>query len=184
MVHGFDTFEGLPEERGAAERALIAGGDYYLPGHYRGRYEELLSYCEGKYSNFKLHKGIFKHSITDEFLVSMLEYKPILIWVDCDYYASTVFEKMIPWIPTGWVIYFDDIYYNFSSRFTGEMRAVWELNHGTLGDGVELVFDRDLSLDSDRIYRFINLNGKVQHRLRERSREDPVRHRGDDSPFP
>ena len=38
-VHGFDTFEGLPEERGAAERALIAGTEY-LAGHYQGCYEE------------------------------------------------------------------------------------------------------------------------------------------------
>jgi Macrocin-O-methyltransferase (TylF) len=185
MVHGFDTFDGLPENDDPADRALVEGEEW-IAGQYRGSYDDLISYCEGKYSNFRLHRGLFKDTLTDELLSEFEEYLPVLIWIDCDYYSSTkqVFDRLIPFIPTGCVVYFDDIYSNFGSRFTGEMRAVWEINHGTFGDGVELVLDRELSCDTNRVYRFVNLKAKVQHRRLPRSSADPVRHRRDDSPFP
>jgi hypothetical protein len=49
---------------------------------------------------------------------------------------------------------------------------------------VELVPDYELSCDTNRVYRFVNLSARVQHRLRSRPSADPVRHRRDDSPFP
>jgi len=185
MVHGFDTFEGLPDNGDRADRALVEGEDW-IAGQYRGRYEDLLSSCASRYSNFRLHKGLFEDTLTDRLLAEFEEYRPILIWIDCDYYSSTrqVFERLTPCIPTGCVVYFDDIYYNFGSRFTGEMRAVWEINRGAFGDGVELVLDPELSCDTNRVYRFINLEAKVQHRRYPQPRADPVRHRRDDSPFP
>ena len=185
MVHGFDTFEGLPDVTSSAEHALVHGAEW-TKGHYRGRYEDLLEYCRGKYKNFRLHKGLFEETITDDFLQTLTKQPPILIWIDCDYYSSTkvVFERLIPYIPTGCVIYFDDIYFNFSSRFTGEMRAVWEINQGKFGEGIELVLDPALSLDSNRVYRFINVNQESSFELVASVKEDPVRLRRDDSPFP
>ena len=64
------------------------------------------------------------------------------------------------------------------------MRAVTEINDGSLGDGVELVRDRNLSWNSDRVYRFINLNARTRHRLKQQPDGDPVRYRRDDFPFP
>ena len=65
----------------------------------------------------------------------------MLVWIDCDYYTSsrTVMERLLPYLPTGCVIYFDEPEFNFSSRFTGEARLIHEINHGLLGDGIELV---------------------------------------------
>lgn len=185
VVHGFDTFTGLPEWEGSADQALV-GGREWVPGTYVGRYDALANYCQQKYSNFALHKGLFEDTLTDEVLRSLQEFKPILIWIDCDYYSSTkqVLDRLIPYIPTGCVVYFDDIYYNFGSRFTGEMRAVAEVNRGDFGDGIELVPDPALSWDSNRVYRFINVNAKVKHHLKRRPAGDPVRYRRDDSPFP
>lgn len=184
MCHGFDTFEGLPEVEETVDRSLISGDDWEA-GTYKGRYENLKSYCAEKYDNFELHRGLFEDTLTTDFLETLAEYKPALIWIDCDYYSSTksIFEKLIPYIPTGCVIYFDDIYYNYSSRFTGEMRAVHEINSGQFGDGIELVPDRALSWDSNRLYRFINLEAKTEHTLKAR-RQDGIRFRADDSPFP
>jgi hypothetical protein len=185
MVHGFDTFEGLPENHSRGDRALVEGEEW-IAGQYCGRYEDLASYCDKKYSNSRLHRGLFKDTLTAKLLSELKVHVPILIWIDCDYYSSTkdVFDRLTPYIPTGCVVYFDDIYYNFGSRFTGEMRAVWEINHGAFGDGVELVPDRELSCDTNRVYRFVNSKAKVQHRRLRRSFADPVRHRRDDSPFP
>jgi hypothetical protein len=87
-------------------------------------------------------------------------------------------------IPTGCVVYFDDIHFNFGSRFSGEMKAVWEINHGMLGHGIELVVDPALSWDSNRIYRFIDIRSKTKLELATPVEKDPVRRRGDDSPFP
>jgi hypothetical protein len=183
-VHGFDTFEGLPEVDEDANRSLVSGGGW-KEGMYRGRFEELNAYCEKKYKNWHLHRGLFSDTLSEAVLETLLEDKPALIWIDCDLYESTksVFEKLIPYIPTGCAVYFDDIYYNFSSRFTGEMRVVDEINRGVMGEGIELVPDRDLSWGSNRIYRFINLNAKTQHRLKE-TWADGIRYRTNDSPFP
>ena len=185
VVHGFDTFQGLPAEDGAEDQALVMG-DEWVEGYYRGDYEKLQAHCAARYRSFALHKGLFEETVTQEFLDTLLEHRPILVWIDCDYYSSTktVLERLIPYLPTGCLLYFDDIYYNFSSRFTGEMRAVHELNHGHFGEGLELVLDTQLSWDSNRIYRFINLNGKSQYQLRRPPQKDPVRHFRDGSPFP
>ena len=81
-------------------------------------------------------------------------------------------------------MYFDDIHFNFSSRFTGEMRAVAEINNGSFGDDVELVLDRGLTWNSNRVYRFINMNARTKHRVKNQLAPDTVRYRRDDSPFP
>jgi hypothetical protein len=184
-VHGFDTFEGLPEVSDTSDAALVAGEDW-IQGHYHGRYEDLRRYCEKHYHNFQLHKGLFEETITDAFLQSLEAHPPILIWIDCDYYASAkvIFEKIIPFVPTGCVFYFDDIYFNFSSRFTGEMKLVWEVNHGDFGEGIELVPDTELSWNSNRIFRFVNMQQTHPYRLVDPIRRDPVRRRNDDSPLP
>jgi len=185
MVHGFDTFEGLPDKTSQADHSLVVGSGW-RKGHYEGRYDNLMKYCRGKYRKFRLHKGLFEETITDDFLEALRGQPPILIWVDCDYYSSTrvIFERLIPYMPTGCVIYFDDIYFNFSSRFTGEMKAVWEINQGKFGKGIELVLDPALSWDSNRVYRFININQENSYELISPVKEDPVRLRRDDSPLP
>ena len=187
MVHGFDTFEGLPEETGAADQALVPGEEW-IKGQFRGRYAALSEHCRRKYRNFELHRGLFEDTITEDFLASLHEHLPILIWIDCDYYSSTktVLERLLPFIPSGCVFYFDDIYQNYSSRFTGEMRAVHEMNQGLFGDGLELVPDPALTWDSNRVYRFLNVNAKLQYQLRPDvlPTADPVRRRRNDSPLP
>lgn len=184
VCHGFDTFEGLPQVDDVADRSLVSGDDWEA-GTYKGRYENLNEYCASKYDNYELHRGLFEDTLTPEFLETLLYHKPALIWIDCDYYTSTksIFDKLLPYIPTGCVIYFDDIYYNYNSRFTGEMRIVHEVNTGQFGEGLELTPDRALSWDSNRLYRLINLNAKTEHMLKAR-RTDGIRFRADDSPFP
>jgi hypothetical protein len=184
-IHGFDTFEGLPDITSSADHSLVEG-DEWTKGHYLGKYDDLLNHCQEKYKNFQLHKGLFEETLTDEFLKTLVERPPMLIWIDCDYYSSTkaIFERIIPYIPTGCVIYFDDIYFNFSSRFTGEMKAVWEINQGKFGEGIELVLDPALSWDSNRVYRFINMNQEKKYELIAPLQKDPVRRRRDESPFP
>lgn len=185
VVHGFDTFEGMPATADTRDQAIV--GDGWVEGQFKGNHERLSEYCERRYKNFRLHKGFFSDTLTPEFLESLRRDLPMLIWIDCDYYTSTrsIFERLIPYIPTGCVIYFDEYEFNYGSRFTGEARVVHEMNQGAFGEGLELVLDRELSLSLSRVYRFINV-AAASHFERLRPRNDPsdLRRRSNDSPFP
>ncbi len=186
IVHGFDSFEGMPPPQGRTDQNIVTG-DCWVEGEYRGRYQELDAYCRSRYSNYRLHKGYFESTLTNEFLASLQENLPILVWIDCDYYSSarTVLERLIPHLPSGCVLYFDDYEVNYGSRLTGEARAVHELNSGCFGEGIELVPDQQLSLGSKRIYRFVRLERGPQYEPIARGHAaERVRFRTNDSPLP
>lgn len=184
-VHGFDSFAGMPKDSGSCDRGLLAE-DSWVEGQYSSDFTALHDYCARRYRNFVLHKGMFDETITPGFLTQLREAPPILVWIDCDYYTSAriVFERLMPALPSGCVIYFDEPYFNYGSRFTGEARLIHEINRGLFGDGIELVPDA-LSLNSNRIYRFINLNAQVTYAPQEQRNSAEARLlRNNGSPFP
>lgn len=187
VVHTFDSFEGMPPAVDAKDLDLV-GGDAWAPGEFRGRYEHLRDYCATKYRNFRIHKGYFEDTITAAFLATLKSNPPILVWVDCDYYSSakTVMERLMPHLPNGCVVYFDEYdNLNYGSRFTGEARLVHEINHGQFGENVELILDRKLGLDSDRIYRFMHFGSELRYPpLRSENAPNVVHFRSNDSPLP
>jgi hypothetical protein len=186
IVHAFDSFEGMPAAIDSKDRDLIAN-DGWVEGQFRGSYEELDDYCRQRYKNYRIHKGYFEETLTDEFLKSLQTHLPILVWIDCDYYSSarTVLERLIPYLPSGCVIYFDDYDFNFGSRFTGEARLIYEVNHGFFGNDIELVLDHNLSLNSNRVYRFIRYESGIQYeRLFKQNSASQLRRRTNDSPMP
>lgn len=187
ICHGFDSFEGLPASNDPRDKQSDDGGDW-LAGQYRGRYEELNSYLASKYVNWQLHKGWFEDTLTPRFLHGLSVHRPILVWIDCDYYTSArlVMERLMPCLPNGCVIYFDDYEFNYGSRFTGEARLVHEINTGALGAGVELVPDKELSWDLQRCYRFMSERPVARFkRLKPiTDQEHELRRRGNDSALP
>lgn len=186
ICHGFDTFEGMPETTDARDRGSVVGADWKA-GQYHGRFHELNAYLTTKYSNWRLHKGLFEDTLLPAFLEQLRVHKPILVWIDCDYYTSAriVMQRLIPYLPSGCVVYFDEYEFNFGSRFTGEARVVHEINAGELGPGLELVLDKDLSWDLSRCYRFINENATNRfERSTELRHATELRRRGNDSPLP
>ena len=187
VVHTFDSFEGMPAAADEKDVDLI-GGDSWVPGQFRGRYEHLLKYCTARYKNFRIHKGYFEHTLTPEFLESLQSHPPILVWIDCDYYSSAkaVWERLLPQLPNGCVVYFDEYdNLNFGSRFTGEARLVYEVNHGKFGENIELVLDKKLGLDSDRIYRFVRFGSALCYPALPGENAAGVVHlRTNDSPLP
>ena len=155
---------------------------------FAGDYEELDEYCRGRYTNYRLHRGRFDETLTPGFLESMRIHKPLLVWIDCDYYSSTraALEPLLPYLPNGCVIYFDDFeLLNHGSRFTGEARFVHELNNGEFGDDVELILDKGLSLDTSRCYRFMRFESNVKYKLKSAGLSgNTARLRTNDSPLP
>ena len=185
-VHGFDTFEGMPKTVDQRDFDLIAN-DGWVEGQFNADFDSLNTYCLSRYENFQLHKGFFRETLTDGLLQTFKEELPILVWIDCDYYSSAkeVFERLIPFIPSGCIVYFDEYEFNYGSRFTGEARIVHEINHGYFGQGLELVRDRELSWNSDRVYRFINLHAaNAFERIEKMNTPEGGRRRSNDSPLP
>ncbi len=99
LVHGFDSFEGMPSTSDERDRDMVAD-DSWVEGQYKGRYEALDEYCRAHYSNYRLHRGVFDETVNEVFLASLEEHPPILIWIDCDYYTSAraALEPLIPYI--------------------------------------------------------------------------------------
>ena len=187
-VYGFDSFEGMPHAADRRDEDLVEG-DYWGEGQFRGSYEELQSHCAKRYKNFRLHKGWFESSVDESTLAPLQADLPILVWIDVDYYSSarTVLEKLIPYLPNGCVIYFDEYdNLNYGSRLTGEARLVHEINHGALGEEIELVRDRELSLNSMRIYRFVRFADGPRYVpiTRENESAGVPRRPGSGSPLP
>jgi hypothetical protein len=187
VVHTFDSFEGMPAPVDEKDKEWTCA-DNWVPGQFKGRYEELKAYCTERYHNFRIHRGYFEQSIDEVFLASLASSPPALIWIDCDYYSSTktIFARLIDRIPNGCVIYFDDLdNLNYGSHFTGESRLLHEINNGLFGGNIELVPDPQLSLFSRRIYRFFRLPPNL---LFDRSDQtntfEQVRLHSDGSPMP
>ncbi len=185
-VHGFDTFGGMSAPVDPSDRDLVAD-DGWVEGQFQASYQELEDRCRARYRNYRLHPGRFEETLTPERLELLRAEPPILVWIDCDYYTSArvVVERLIPYLPSGCVIYFDDVDFNFRSRFSGEPRVIHEVNQGRFGDGYELVPDPRLALDSGRIYRFIDRDARIRYQPRRlRNQAGAARVAQDGSPFP
>lgn len=187
VVHGFDSFTGLRGVTDIEDRGFC--GNDWIEGSYRASEDVLRRHCEAQgYRNFRLHAGDFADTITESLIDELRRDRPILVWVDCDLYRSSriVLERLLPALPTGCVIYFDDIDFNYFSRFTGQARLVHEINHGAFGPDVELVPDVELSWDSARVFRFVRFGERAISYTRRDRRTAPVSARpiGDGSPLP
>ncbi len=186
--HGFDSFEGLPAAVDPEDRGFR--GNDWIEGSYRASLARIEAYCAAKgYRNARFHPGYFEATLGRELLAELRTTPPCLVWLDCDLYSSTrtVLERLADVLPTGCVLYFDDIDFNYGSRFTGQARLIHEINHeGLLGSDTELVLDRELSWDSGRIYRFVRVGERaIAYRLRfTRTVPAEARPIGDGSPFP
>jgi len=185
-VHGFDTFEGMHETNDQADKDIVTDDNWAI-GQFKSDKDKLDAYCRRKYQNFALHKGFFEDTLTPDFLRELQSEPPVLVWIDSDYYSSakTVFQKLIPALPNGCVIYFDEPEFNYGSRFTGEARLIHEINQGLFGKHIELVADTDLSLNSARIFRFINVQQGARYEpYRKINSTEFGRSHGNDSPLP
>jgi len=141
QLHGFDSFEGLPEDwSGTFERKGKFGRQGSLP--------EVPA-------NVSLHRGWFDQTMP-VFLAAHPDEKIALLHVDCDIYSSTVtiFALLASRLAPGTVIVFDE-YFNYPNWQRHEWKAFQE-------------FVRDSGF-SYRYLGFAQKNGHVAVRLGEKS---------------
>jgi hypothetical protein len=108
-VHGFDSFEGLPED--------------WRPGFEAGRFR--LERLPAVRPNVRLHRGWFKDSIPR---FKELNTGPLAFGhIDGDLYSSTrdIFDRMGDQIVAGTVLQFDE-YFNYPGWREGEWKAFEE----------------------------------------------------------
>lgn len=110
-VHGFDSFEGLPED-------------------WAGRHEERGHYSLGGTppevpANVILHRGLFDATLPD--FLDAHDGTCAFLHVDCDLYSSAriVLEALTPRIGAGTIILFDE-YFNYPSWRDNEHKAFQE----------------------------------------------------------
>jgi hypothetical protein len=110
QIHGFDSFEGLPEfwREGFAEGAFKTDIPQFDP------------------ARVTLHKGWFDATVAP--FASTLRGPIALAHIDCDLYSSTktVFDAIVPHLVIGSVILFDE-YFNYPGWEHHEHRALDEL---------------------------------------------------------
>lgn len=111
-VHGFDSFEGLPE--------------FWRDGFGKGHFSTGLPEVR---SNVDLHKGWFDQSIPKflEFIDNSADLPISYLHIDCDLYSSTktIFEHLGFMMVSGTVIVFDE-YFNYHGWEDGEFKAFQE----------------------------------------------------------
>lgn len=107
-LHGFDSFEGLPEDWASR-----------LP---KGAFKQAMPKVE---ANVRLYKGWFSDSLPP-FLAENTGRADFLN-IDCDLYSSTktVFGLFAPRIQSGTVIHFDE-FFNYAGWRNGEFKAFME----------------------------------------------------------
>jgi len=126
-IYGFDSFEGMHRTDHPADIGTWSQGDY------KGNYEALFSWLAstGLDTHVKLEKGYFRDTARN----MPPEFAPDFLLIDCDYYTSTrdVFDALKERLPSGAVVYFDDLGTNYWNRNLGEERLIHEVNTGELG---------------------------------------------------
>jgi predicted O-methyltransferase YrrM len=108
-VHGFDSFEGLPED--------------WRTGYAKGTFTTPMP--KFRQPNIELHKGWFDASLPA--FVKRLDGPIGLAHVDCDLYSSTctVLEHIAPHLAPGTILVFDE-YFNYPGWEQHEHKALME----------------------------------------------------------
>ena len=111
-MHGFDSFQGLPED--------------WKPGEPKGSYSTG-GRLPAVANNVQLHTGWFEHSLPD--FLARYQGPVSLVHIDCDLYSSTrtVLSLLADRLTVGSVIVFDD-FLGFDSFEQHEFKAFLEFN--------------------------------------------------------
>ncbi len=121
IIHGFDSFEGLPEDWERRDRI-------WPKGTFALNNPEKLPYV---LSNVRLYKGLFKDSLPI-FKDSILKDTPIaFLNIDCDLYSSTkeVLDILGNNLVSGSIIVFDELY-----NYPGSEAHEWKALQGFLDE--------------------------------------------------
>ena len=124
-LYAFDSFEGLPKPTG------IDVGPQWQEGmlkHGVKDFENILKSVGMKKSEYTLIPGFYSDSLTKETQKKLNIKKAAFVFVDCDFYESTVpvLNFVLPFLQTGTILAFDDFYLYNGDPDRGEQLALKE----------------------------------------------------------
>jgi hypothetical protein len=131
VVHGFDSFQGLPE--------------VWRDGFPEGAFKQNPSRTTDFSGEIEIHQGLFEDSIPAWLHKnSSTEMRVRYIHIDCDLYSSTktVLHMLTPHLVPGTVIVFDE-YFNYPGWQRGEFRAFAEWVEETGSNFRYLTYNRE-----------------------------------------
>lgn len=105
--YGFDSFKGLPKQKGVDIHSQWQEGDMAVTLE---DFQQILTEYGMNKSEYTLVSGFYEDSLTDDTRKKLGLKKAGLVYVDCDLYESTVpvLRFVLPILQTGTVIAFDD----------------------------------------------------------------------------
>jgi hypothetical protein len=132
---GFDSFEGLP--KAAAIDVLEGQSEWIGEGGFAASLDDVMRLLPKKGvadGRIKLVKGWFNETLTDETKRSLELKTAAIVYIDCDYYESTVpaLEFITDLLVDGSILIFDDWFLFRGRSDRGEQRAFaeWQERHG------------------------------------------------------
>ena len=124
----FDSFEGLPEPKHAADKGVL-----WQEGQFAYSQDYIRSVI--RMAGFPLDRvrfvpGFFEKSLTPELRAELSETPPAFVTIDVDFYYSTV--EVLTWIApllaSGTLFFFDDLHAYDCHPDYGQLRALNEFN--------------------------------------------------------
>jgi hypothetical protein len=121
----FDSFEGLPEVDGIDVAEIFQKGKLATS---EGTFIDLVTSAGMPRSRLRTVKGFYDLSLTQDVAKSLQPKKAVVIYIDCDLYASTVpiLEFIKDFLQIGTIIVFDDWFCYHGRPDRGEQRAFAE----------------------------------------------------------
>lgn len=151
-MYAFDSFKGLPKMENSADKTT-----FWKEGQYACSQEEFLRVLKSKGADLKnvvCIPGYFEESLTPQMAASLVNDRPSIITIDCDFYTSAkvVLEWLRPLLRHGTLFYFDDIWSFCGHPDYGELKAIIEFNKKNDG----LIVEHHLGLGTKRVWVYTN----------------------------
>lgn len=128
-----DSFKGLPEIKVKEDdhyewsKGGFAGSKDYITG--------IIKQYGFPLENVTFVEGYYEDSLTGEVFEKLKNIPPSIVTMDVDYYSSTklALNFIAPFLKSGTVFYFDDIYSFFMHPGNGQIKAISEFNQQKTG---------------------------------------------------
>jgi O-methyltransferase len=156
----FDSFEGLPEEKDPSDfNPVWKKGEFAYSKDY---ITEIIKSHNFPIENVTFIEGYFENSLNNEtFEILKKLPEPSIITMDVDYYSSTkiALDFIRPFLKSGSVFYFDDLYSFHLHPRMGQIRAINEFNNedkGTLNPLVHMNYCGRGFIFTNKVWEYSN----------------------------
>jgi hypothetical protein len=121
----FDSFEGLPVVEGIDKLEVFQKGKLATSER---EFTDIMMTAGMPRGRLRTVKGFYEDSLTSELAVSLAPHKAVVIYIDCDLYASTrpVLEFVKGFLQEGTIVVFDDWFCYRGRPDRGEQLAFCE----------------------------------------------------------